>query len=236
VLCVEENFKKFLATGLTFSKKQIAHVKLLVKFGWPLALQYGGEIAVLTVATYFIGQLDYRYLAAQQVSSQFRIISMMIPFGIAQASSIMVSRELAVKNNSQAYEVGCLAFKLGLMIMIISSLLCVIFADKIIALYISKTSANQSVITLAKFFLYVAAVSQLFDTIKIISGGILRGYGDTLIPMALGLFSLALIGLPLGYYLGYWTKLGAIGIPLGLLIGFIFSAVLLMTRTLLKVH
>ena len=59
---------------------------------------------------------------------------------------------------------------------------------------------------------------------------VLRGIQDVNTPTALTFVSYMIIGLPVSYYLGLKTPLGAVGIWIGLLTGLSTSAFLLFLR------
>jgi MATE family multidrug resistance protein len=65
----------------------------------------------------------------------------------------------------------------------------------------------------------VAAAFQLFDGLQGVSTGTMRGTGDTHTPMVCNLVAHWLIGLPMGYLLGFTAGFGIIGLWLGLALG-----------------
>ena len=67
----------------------------------------------------------------------------------------------------------------------------------------------------------------MFDGIQGVSGGILRGAGDTSVPMWSNLAGYFVVGLPLGAWLCFTSGWGAQGIWWGLVAGLAAVAVLL---------
>jgi MATE family multidrug resistance protein len=65
----------------------------------------------------------------------------------------------------------------------------------------------------------IAAAFQLFDGLQGVSTGTMRGTGDTHTPMVCNLVAHWLIGLPMGYLLGFTAGFGIIGLWLGLALG-----------------
>jgi MATE family multidrug resistance protein len=89
---------------------------------------------------------------------------------------------------------------------------------------------NDEVIAIASQLLILAAIFQLSDGIQVIGAGILRGLSDVKIPTIITLIAYWVIGLPLGYVLGFTFKLGPQGIWIALSIALTASATLLYFR------
>ena len=90
--------------------------------------------------------------------------------------------------------------------------------------------ANQAVIALAVGYLVFAGLFQLFDSAQALATGMLRGLGDTRVPMIYAGIGYWGIGLPVGVLLGFGTDLAGTGIWIGLAIGLAVVAVLMTMR------
>jgi MATE family multidrug resistance protein len=84
--------------------------------------------------------------------------------------------------------------------------------------------------------LLVAAVFQLFDGLQVVATGALRGAGNTRIPMLANLVGYWVIGLPLGAFLCFKMKMGALGMWLGLCLALVLigSALLAVWQSVVK--
>ena len=78
--------------------------------------------------------------------------------------------------------------------------------------------------------LIIAAFFQLSDGIQVVGLGAMRGMSDVKVPTIITLVAYWVLGLPIGYLLGFQLDLGAQGIWIGLLIGLTVAAVLLFYR------
>ena len=91
-------------------------------------------------------------------------------------------------------------------------------------------AANQPVIALAVAFLLYCGIFQLADAGQAVSSGMLRGLGDTRMPMLIAALGYWCIGLPLGAALAFWTPLAGRGIWIGLAAGLAIVALMMTAR------
>src|SRR6185295_9524037 len=75
-----------------------------------------------------------------------------------------------------------------------------------------------------------AGVFQVFDGLQVVAGGILRGAGDTRMPMVINVLAFWVVMMPLCLLLGFRTSLGAVGLWWGLVAGLGAVAILLLLR------
>jgi MATE family multidrug resistance protein len=88
----------------------------------------------------------------------------------------------------------------------------------------------SEVVEIASTLLIVSGFFQISDGLQAVVLGALRGLQDVNIPAWITFFSYGIFGIPISYYLGIYTDLGATGIWIGLLSGLTASALLLFTR------
>ena len=77
---------------------------------------------------------------------------------------------------------------------------------------------DLSVIALATTLIPIAGIFQIVDGLQAVTSGILRGIGDTLIPMAINLIGFWLIGLPISAYLGFGLDMASAGLWWGMVV------------------
>ena len=88
----------------------------------------------------------------------------------------------------------------------------------------------QEVVTIASSLLIASAFFQISDGLQVVVLGALRGLQDVNVPALITFFSYGLFGIPISFYLGLKTDLGAFGIWIGLCSGLTSSALLLFWR------
>ena len=77
--------------------------------------------------------------------------------------------------------------------------------------------------------LLVGAAFQFFDGVQVTATGALRGAGNTHAGLYVQLVGYWVVGLPLGWWLGFGRKMGAVGLWIGLAAGLMFAGVALIT-------
>ena len=85
-------------------------------------------------------------------------------------------------------------------------------------------------ILIASQLLIVAAFFQLSDGVQVVGAGILRGLSDVKTPTIITLIAYWVVGLPVGYILGFTFKMGPMGIWISLSIALTVAAILLYYR------
>ncbi len=88
---------------------------------------------------------------------------------------------------------------------------------------------GPDVIAAAVPLLLVGAAFQFFDGVQVTATGALRGVGNTHAGLYVQLVGYWVIGMPLGIWLGFGRKWGAVGLWVGLCAGLMFAGVALIS-------
>ena len=91
-------------------------------------------------------------------------------------------------------------------------------------------SGDPGVLAVAVLILPVAGAFQLFDGVQAVAFGVLRGAGDTRLPVVANVVGYWLLGLPAGWLLAFVAGWGPRGVWVGLAIGLAAVAALLLAR------
>jgi multidrug resistance protein, MATE family len=147
----------------------------------------------------------------------------MVPLGIGSAAAIRVGQAIGARDIRAASHAGWIAILYGEAFMFCSGCCLFLFRRSIARMY----TPESDVISAGALLLVVAAVFQLFDGMQVVATGALRGTGNTRTAMLANLFAYWVIGLPLGAWLCFRLKLGAVGMWMGLCLSLMIIGVAL---------
>lgn len=206
-------------------------IKRLVQIGWPMSMQFGGEMLVMFFLTMMIGLLGTTDLAARQVVSQYYMLIIVPIFGFSEATSILVSHAHGADNRPHIRKItNASVWVTGSFAMIVL-LIAIFFPVTLARVYIHGNSSNDlHIIYLLKTLLWLASLGLLFDSCRTVLTGALRGLYDTKAPMWIGIAAQWLIAIPLGALLAFTFHQGIIGIQAAWLSAIVASVVALWWR------
>jgi MATE family multidrug resistance protein len=226
VFVMRNHFFKQYDVSFHFKSINFAVIKRILSIGLPSGFQYFFEVGAFSTAVIMVGWLGTTQLAAHQIAINLASISFMAVLGVSAAGSIRVGNAVGKQDTSETRKAGFTAIISGALIMTFSGIIFIIFRNYLPTLYVD----DKSVITIASSLLIIAALFQLSDGTQAVGIGILRGLTDVKIPTAITFIAYWLVGLPVGYLLGFTLELGVQGVWYGLLFGLTTSAVLLTLR------
>ena len=203
----------------------------LLRVGWPIGLGLGFEAGLFTVTALLMGLFGATALAAYQIAMQTVSFTFMVPSGIAIATSVRVGQAAGRGSPDGVARAGVTGITLSAAFMALVALVYWLAPDFVVGLYLDGSSPERAeVAALARNFLALAALFQVFDGVQVSTAAALRGLKDTRIPMLLALVSYWLLGVPIGAALAFLLAVGSYGLWLGLVIGLASAALLLLWR------
>jgi len=213
-------------------RPDLARIRRLAGLGLPAGTQLTLEIAVFAVVTALAGKLGALSLAAHQVALNTVSLTYMVPLGVSSAAAVRVGQGLGRTDVAAAARSGWTAILLGAGFMGCAGLTLLAVPRWIARIY----TPDPAVVATGASLLIVAAFFQLFDGIQVVATGALRGAGDTHTAMFTHLGIYWLLGLPLGYFLGFRRGLGVAGLWVGLSVALILIGVVLLAAWNRKIH
>jgi putative MATE family efflux protein len=192
-----------------------------LKIGIPSGLQHTfvalGMMALLGIVNTFGTDVIAAYTAAGRIDS----LAMLPAMNFSQAVAAFVGQNLGANKIDRVRQGFKVTFIMSNVFCLLMTAIIILFGSHLMKLF--TTDANVIAIG-EKYLIIVSSFYLLFSTM-FTTNGVLRGAGDTLIPMFITLFSLWIIRIPGAYFLS--SKMGETGIwwsiPLGWSMGTIFS-------------
>ncbi len=201
------------------------NLKSFLDGGWRLSLQRISEWGNLAAITMTIGALNTVALKVMQPAIQANTLIALAMQGMGQAAMMFIVQDcekhkkyyemfqkslsrLELENFKNMISVNHKTFlKNNLAGLIITSALAggiYLAKDPIINLFLgANLPVDQYALT--DSFLFYILLSLIPDSVRIVSGGILRGWGDLLLPTIMSLVLMTVLGVPAGLGLSYLT-------------------------------
>jgi multidrug resistance protein, MATE family len=195
----------------------------VLRLGFPAASQITLEVGVFAATTALAGMLTPVASASHQIAINFAAVTFMIPLGLSSAGAVRVGHAIGAGDPRRAAGAGWAAILLGVVFMVTMALLFIAMPRALISLF----SRDEAVVSLGASLLMVGAFFQLFDGLQGVATGVLRGVGETRVPMIANFAAHWLFGLPLGYTLCFSLGVGVIGLWIGLSAGLLVVGVVL---------
>lgn len=201
----------------------IGRLKRLIAIGFPAASQITLEVGVFAAATMLAGRLDPIASASNQIALNVVSTAFMVPLGLASAAAVRVGHAIGAGDPRRAVQAGWTALALGAALMVAMAVVLVAWPEPMLGSFTS----DLRVIDIGVRLLAIAAAFQLFDGTQAVATGVLRGLGETRMPMIVNVIGHWLIGLPVGYALCFVFGWGVTGLWVGLSIGLVIAGMAL---------
>lgn len=184
----------------------------LWKLGFPISTSLFFEIMAFCAVTLFVGKFAEIQTAANNLALNIGSIAFMIPLSISAAVGVKVGHAYGEKNYRSVMIYSQMSLFTSFCFTLFTGLMFYTFPHPIMSLY----TDDLLVLDWAKKLLFWVACFQLFDGAQVTIAGILRGLSITKASSVSIFIGYWLIGIPLGYYLGFYTNLEAQGFWIGL--------------------
>ena len=208
-----------------WSRDDLAFAPLwrMMRIGFPIGLQLWIEFSAFSVALLLVGRLGTLPIDGHQIALMRAALTYMVPLGVSAAAAVLVGHAVGRGDAEAARREASAALACGVGFMSVTAVILTTLAPSLARAF----TPDAGIIAAAAALIPIAGVFQVFDGIQGVSSGILRGAGDTRIPMWANLAGYYLVGLPLGAWLCFSSGWGARGIWWGLSAGLAAVAVLL---------
>ncbi|WP_248304997.1 MATE family efflux transporter [Devosia sp. FKR38] len=226
----DRRFRRFHIL-IRFWKPDWARFREIFRIGGPIGLTVLAEVSLFTAAALLMGLLGTDEVAAHAVALQTASMAFMVPLGLGIAATVRVGVAYGRSDPEGIRKAGWTAFALGTGFMTLTCVLFLTLGPWIVSLFLDRAAPdNANAIVLAATYLVVAGVFQIADGAQVVAAHALRGLSDTKIPMLVAIIGYWVVGLPVGYLLGFVLGWRGLGIWIGLAAGLAAVAVVLVTR------
>jgi MATE family multidrug resistance protein len=207
---------------------RLAPLLKMARIGVPVGLQSWLEIAVFSGGAIALGWFGAVPLAAHEVAINLAALTFMFPMGVSAAAAAMVGRAIGRNDLSGARRDAVAALAIGTSFMAVAAVLFLTIPVALAMLFVH----DPATIATAASLIFIAGIFQLFDGIQAVATGVLRGTGDTRVPMLLHLLAFWGVGIPLCLWLAFRAGFG----PQGVWWGYVGALVVAATIQLLRVR
>jgi len=190
-----------------FKLPSLEKIKEIVKIGFPTSLQSIAFALIAMVISRIVVDFGDDAVAIQRVGTQLESLSWMTADGFATAINAFIAQNYGARKIDRAKEGYRTAVKIISVWGVFVTLLLFLGAKPLFSIFLKE----QELIPLGVDYLRILAVSQLFMCYEIITGGAFGGYGQTMIPSAVGV-TLNAARIPLAFFLAYTCSIGLNGV------------------------
>jgi MATE family multidrug resistance protein len=198
----------------------------MLKLGGPIGAQMVLEGGAFNVMALLMGWLGVLQVAAHQIALNLASLAFMVPLGVSSAAAVIVGHAVGRGDAEGVRRATVASLAVGAGFMLCTGALFIFAPEPLAALYTPDTA----VLALAALLLPLAGLFQVFDGLQVVAIGLLRGLGDTRMPMIVNVIGFWCIGMPVSLWLGFGLDYGAVGLWWGLVVGLIIVAAFLIAR------
>ena len=211
-------------------KTVIATQKKLFEIGGPIVLQTGNELLSFFATTLMVGWLGTTALMAKQVAVRYLMLLVIPLFGLSQAAALFSGKYYGAEQFNEVKSFTRHIVAVGLIYTVAVVLVFAIIPEPFIRVFVSHSDGTPSFYHLVSWLLVLVALGQVFDSLKVIYAGALRGLQDTKYTMQVSLVFVWPVGLGLAYLFGFTLRWGLIGMTVAHLIATAIAAALIYSR------
>ncbi len=201
-----------------FSPPNSAAIGDILRLGIPISLTIAAEVGFFAIIPMLIAHLGANVLGAHAITNNLDSLAYMIPLGVGQALTIMVSHAQGRLDPVAARKICITGFKLVfLLAMLLGSIKILLRHD-----FAEMFSPEAEVQVIAASLFFFSAALGCFDSLQMSCSGALRGYKDARGPLVIQVIAFWVIAFPIAYSLAltdYWGEpMGVFGFWAGLII------------------
>lgn len=201
------------------------------RIGWPLGAMFSIEVGAILVFTFLMSLFGTDVLAAYQLTRQYLVFALVTLFALTESAAVRVSHAVGEEDRQLVKLCAYVSMGIGFVFMFILFWFYLSAKNFLISLDLDISDpVNRNIIFYTKHFLTAIAILVIFDGIRNITAGALRGLKDSKSNMYSSVIGYWLAGLPLAYLFGKIYDFRGEGLWVGFILGIILSAIYLLIR------
>jgi multidrug resistance protein, MATE family len=174
------------------------------RLGAPIGMTFIADVTAFTFMTLFIARLGPVVSGAHQIAANLSALAIMTPQALGNATALLVGQDIGAGQRERARHICWAAFRLGMAIAVVLSLIFWFGAPYIAALYTTDLEVQK----VATPLIILVALYHLGDALQSVAVNALRGYKKSVVPMLIYATMLWGLGLGGGYLLGLTDTFG----------------------------
>lgn len=207
-------------------RPDVSVIRHVLRLGTPIGLTLLAEVGSFAIVTVLMGNLGRRALASHNVAIALVSATFQMALALGAAASVRVGHAIGRADGEGTRRAGLTAIASGAAAMILSAVTFLAIPRPLARILTDEAGVIEAAVPL----LAVGAAFQLSDGVQAVAAGVLRGAGDTRIPLIANLAGHYAVGIPIGAWLAWSAGWGAVGLWWGLSAGLTAVAILLTAR------
>src|SRR5579863_233026 len=206
-------------------------LKKLLSIGLPIGFTSAVELGTFMLITLYVSHYGVNMLVAHQIALQYFNFAVTLIIAMSQALTIRVGYLLGKNDISGIKRIIYSSIGLNLFIMFLVAAIFYLYPLKLLQFDIDVYKPeNISIVYYASNLLALCGIILVFENLRIIGIGALRGLKDTKATLYISCFGFCVIGISLAYVFGQLFNISIIGVWSGILFGVICSTILIHLR------
>ncbi|MCL5261496.1 MAG: MATE family efflux transporter [Gammaproteobacteria bacterium] len=220
-----------LFSGFKNLKTGFKYFTEIWRVGWPLGAMFSIEVGAILVFTFFISLFGADALAGFQLSRQYLVFALTSLFALTESAAVRVGHAAGESDHLLVGICFYVNIAIAFVFMLILSLVFIFARTHLIAIDLDIANLkNSNLFLYAQHFFIAIAIMILFDGIRCVAAGCLRGLKDTKSNMFSSILGFWIVGLPAAYLFGKVLNFGPDGLWAGFTFGIAISAMTLIWR------
>ncbi len=186
-----------------------------LRLGTPIGLTLLAEVGSFAIVGVLMGNIGTRALASHNVALTLISTTFQMALALGAAAAVRVGHAVGRSDVTATRRSGFTAIGAVAAAMMVGAVAFTGFPRALAGLLTDQAAVIDAVVPL----LAVAAAFQLSDGVQAVAAGVLRGAGDTRMPLLANLAGHYAVGIPVGATLAFGLGWGAVGLWWGLSAG-----------------